>query len=112
MRYDTSNTFCFCSEKISDHLEKKKLWIDNEIEKIVIRQKQIDLLEKELHERDESLRKKEALISERDKLQVKKVKSSQTLSKVIQQKSLSEVTLFKLFVKPKHHACVHCFIYL
>lgn len=72
-----------CSSKSNDHLEKKKQWIDAEIEKILARQKDIDMLEAELRERDRSLKKKEELKTERDQLEVKKTKSSISISKVL-----------------------------
>lgn len=74
--------------KSNDHLEKKKQWIDAEIEKILARQKDIDMLEAELRERDRSLKKKEELKTERDQLEVKKTKSSISISKSIMKLSV------------------------
>lgn len=75
----------FClnrSEKENAELEQKRQWVENEIEKIVAKQKDIALLEKELRGRDSSLRKKEALLLEKGHLEKKKSKTSLNISKV------------------------------
>lgn len=70
------------NSKVNEELDKKKVWIDEQIEKILSRQKDISLLEAELRDRDISLKKKEALLKEKDFLEIKKSKSSVNLSKV------------------------------
>ena len=70
------------SVKENEELEQKRQWVENEIEKIVAKQKDIALLEKELRGRDSSLRKKEALLLEKGNLEKKKSKTSLNISKV------------------------------
>ena len=71
--------------KENEELDKKREWLEDEIEKIVKKQKDMELLERDLHDRDLSLQKKEALLREKDLLENKKSESSLRLSKVRRQ---------------------------
>ena len=71
--------------KENEELDKKREWLEDEIEKIVKKQKDMELLERDLHDRDLSLQKKEALLREKDRLENKKSESSLRLSKVRRQ---------------------------
>jgi len=88
-----TTNFALESSKLTEHLEKKRVWLDNEIEKIIARKEEIDLLEVELRERDESLKKKETLLSEKDELEIKKSKSNKNLSQSIVKLSLQMDTI-------------------
>ncbi|XP_065662110.1 kinesin-like protein kif7 isoform X6 [Hydra vulgaris] len=74
-------------------LEKKQVWLDAEIEKIITKQKEMNLLEAELVERDVSLRKKELLLSEKKELEVKKFESNQELSNSLLRLSIQMETI-------------------
>lgn len=63
-------------------LEIKKMKIDAEIERIVQQKQQIVELESELKRREEIIMKKETLLNEKYELEMKKLRSSQILSKV------------------------------
>ena len=71
--------------KENEELDKKREWLEDEIEKIVKKQKDMELLERDLDDRDLSLQKKEALLREKDLLENKKSESSLRLSKVRRQ---------------------------
>lgn len=71
-----------CRVKENEEIEQKRQWLDDEIEKFVDKQKDMELLERDLHDRDLSLQKKEALLKEKERLENKKSESSLRLSKV------------------------------
>jgi len=79
--------------KENQEFEKKRQWLENEIEKIFHQQKDIELLEKSLRDRDSSLKKKEALMVEKGELELKKTKSSIKLSKDISRISIKMDTI-------------------
>nr|XP_047133464.1 kinesin-like protein kif7 isoform X2 [Hydra vulgaris] len=74
-------------------LEKKQVWLDAEIEKIITKQKEMNLLEADLIERDVSLRKRELLLSEKKELEEKKFESNQELSNCLLRLSIQMETI-------------------
>ena len=65
-----------------NELEEKRKDIDTEIEKIVQQKQEINEIEVELKRREEIIMKKEMLLNEKYELEMKKMRSSQILSKV------------------------------
>lgn len=56
-----------------------KHWVEQEMEKILQEKKQLEIIREELIKREELCRKKEALLQEKNELQIKKLRSSQVV---------------------------------
>ncbi|CAH3166981.1 unnamed protein product [Pocillopora meandrina] len=73
-------------EKESDEqakLEQRRQWLDNEVEKVLRRKEAMEALAEELKKREAILLNKEAMLAERSELEMKKLRSSQILTKDI-----------------------------
>ena len=77
----------------------KKRKIDGEIEKIIQQKREISDLEAELKKREEIVMKKELLLTEKYELEMKKLRSSQILSKV---KVFDDIFFTFIFKKENH----------
>lgn len=64
-----------------DKIEEQRKWLDSEVEKILQRKNKMKDLEEELKKRETNLSKKEAMLRERGELEMRKLRSSQSLSK-------------------------------
>nr|XP_020668494.1 kinesin-like protein KIF27 isoform X1 [Pogona vitticeps]XP_020668495.1 kinesin-like protein KIF27 isoform X1 [Pogona vitticeps] len=64
-------------------LEEKKKWLDEELEKVLHQRQELAHLEEDLKRREAIISKKEALVQEKSHLEIKKLRSSQALSKDI-----------------------------
>ncbi|KAK6191693.1 hypothetical protein SNE40_003312 [Patella caerulea] len=64
-----------------EKLEEQKRWLDGEMEKIIQQRQQMEGLQEELRKREDIIVKKEAILSEKSELEIKKLRSSQMLSK-------------------------------
>ncbi|KAH0628225.1 hypothetical protein JD844_009103 [Phrynosoma platyrhinos] len=64
-------------------LEEKKKWLDEELEKVLHQRQELAHLEEVLKRREAIISKKEALMQEKSHLEIKKLRSSQALSKDI-----------------------------
>ncbi|KAM6979603.1 kinesin-like protein kif7 [Aplochiton taeniatus] len=62
-------------------IEEQKRWLDEEMEGVLEQRRGLEDLEGELTKREEILAKKEALLQERSGLEIKRLRSSQALSK-------------------------------
>ncbi|TRZ13883.1 hypothetical protein HGM15179_013227 [Zosterops borbonicus] len=62
-------------------LEEQKKWLDEEMERILQQHQQLAELEEDLKKREAIVAKKEALLQEKSHLEIKKLRSSQALSK-------------------------------
>lgn len=63
-------------------MDQRRQWLDNEVEKVLRRKEAIEVLTEELKKREAIVLKKEALLAEKSELEIKKLRSSQVLSKV------------------------------
>ena len=63
-------------------LEQRRQWLDSEVEKVLKRKEAIEALEEELKKREAIIVKKEAMLTEKSELEMKKLRSSQVLTKV------------------------------
>lgn len=73
-------------EKESDEqakLEQRRQWLDNEVEKVLRRKEAMEALAEELKKREAILLNKEAMLAEKSELEMKKLRSSQILTKDI-----------------------------
>ncbi|XP_075063877.1 kinesin-like protein KIF7 [Mixophyes fleayi] len=61
-------------------IEEQKKWLDSEIDKVLEQRRALDELEEELNKREGILVKKEALLQEKNDLEIKRLRSSQALS--------------------------------
>ncbi|XP_053573646.1 kinesin-like protein KIF7 [Bombina bombina] len=61
-------------------IEEQKKWLDSEIDKVLEQRRALDELEEELKKREGILVKKEALLQEKNDLEIKRLRSSQALS--------------------------------
>ncbi|XP_070566373.1 kinesin-like protein KIF27 isoform X2 [Ptychodera flava] len=68
-----------------DHhkIEEQKKWLDSEVEKVIERKQKIQKIEEELMKREAILERKEAMLTQKSGLEMKKLRSSQVLSKDI-----------------------------
>ncbi|RDD40339.1 Kinesin-like protein KIF27 [Trichoplax sp. H2] len=66
-----------------EELNKKKAWLDSEVEKIIQRRRDMEDYEEEIRRREEIVSNKESLLSERSNLELIKLRSSQAISKDI-----------------------------
>jgi len=64
-------------------LEQRRQWLDSEVEKVLKRKEAIEALEEELKKREAIIVKKEAMLTEKSELEMKKLRSSQVLTKDI-----------------------------
>ena len=77
-----------CSHDISslsdEHakLEQRRQWLDSEVEKVLKRKEAMETLEEELKKREAIVLNKEAMLAEKSELEMKKLRSSQVLTKV------------------------------
>ena len=71
----------FCSIEQAK-LEQRRQWLDSELEKVLKRKEAVETLEDELKKREAIIVNKEAMLAEKSELQLKKLRSSQVLSKV------------------------------
>ncbi|XP_077978007.1 kinesin-like protein KIF27 isoform X2 [Glandiceps talaboti] len=62
-------------------IEEQKKWLDNEVEKVLERKQRISELEEELMKREACIFEKEAMLREKSELEMRKLRSSQVLSK-------------------------------
>lgn len=72
--------FFFSDEQAK--LEQRRQWLDNEVEKVVKRKEAMEALAEELQKREAIILNKEAMLTEKSELEMKKLRSSQVLSKV------------------------------
>ena len=63
-------------------LEQRRQWLDSEVEKVLRRKEAMEALEEELKKREEIIANKEAMLTEKSELEIKKLRSSQVLTKV------------------------------
>ncbi|XP_069840724.1 kinesin-like protein KIF7 isoform X2 [Dendropsophus ebraccatus] len=61
-------------------IEEQKKWLDSEIDKVLEQRRALDELEEELKKREGILIKREALLQEKNDLEIKRLRSSQALS--------------------------------
>ncbi|XP_077328929.1 kinesin-like protein KIF7 [Lithobates pipiens] len=61
-------------------IEEQKKWLDGEIDKVLEQRRALGELEEELKKREGILNKKEALLQEKNDLEIKRLRSSQALS--------------------------------
>nr|XP_060618119.1 kinesin-like protein KIF27 isoform X1 [Anolis sagrei ordinatus] len=66
-----------------EKLEEKKKWLDEELEKVLHQRQELAHLEEDLKRREAIISKKETLMQEKSHLEIKKLRSSQALSKDI-----------------------------
>ncbi|XP_038053284.1 kinesin-like protein KIF27 isoform X2 [Patiria miniata] len=66
-----------------DHakLDEQKRWMDHEVDKVLERKRKVKELEEELAKREEIVAKKEHLLREKGELEIRRLRSSQTLTK-------------------------------
>ncbi|XP_063956557.1 kinesin-like protein kif7 [Lytechinus pictus] len=64
-----------------DKIEEQRKWLDTEVEKVLQRKKKMKELEEELKKREMNLAKKELMLRERGELEIKKLRSSQSISR-------------------------------
>lgn len=64
-----------------DKIEEQRRWLDVEIEKMVQQRREMEELKADLQKREEMIMRKEALLTERNELEMKKLRSSQVVSK-------------------------------
>ncbi|XP_022094268.1 kinesin-like protein KIF27 [Acanthaster planci] len=62
-------------------LDEQKKWMDQEVEKVLERKRRVKEFEEELAKREEIVAKKEQLLREKGELEMKRLRSSQTLTK-------------------------------
>lgn len=70
-----------CSDEDRE-LEKKREWLDREIENLLQQKQKMENLQVDLKNREEILKQKEYMLTERKSLEMKKLRSSQIISKV------------------------------
>ena len=63
-------------------LEQRRQWLDSEVEKVLRRKEAMEALEEELKKREAIIANKEAMLTEKSELEIKKLRSSQVLTKV------------------------------
>ena len=63
-------------------LEQRREWLDSEVEKVLRRKEAMEALEEELKKREAIIANKEAVLTEKSELEMKKLRSSQVLTKV------------------------------
>lgn len=63
-------------------LEQRRQWLDSEVEKVLKRKEAMETLEEELKRREAIILNKEAMLAEKSELEMKKLRSSQVLTKV------------------------------
>ena len=63
-------------------LEQRRQWLDGEVEKVLRRKEAMEALEEELKKREAIIANKEAMLTEKSELEMKKLRSSQVLTKV------------------------------
>lgn len=63
-------------------MDQRRQWLDNEVEKVLKRKEAMETLAEELKKREAIVLDKEALLAEKSELEIKKLRSSQVLSKV------------------------------
>ena len=63
-------------------LEQRRQWLDNEVEKVLKRKQAMEALEEELKKRETIIRNREAMLAEKSELEMKKLRSSQVITKV------------------------------
>ena len=78
------SVFAFCSFSSDDQvkLEQRRQWLDSEVEKVLKRKQAMEALEEELKKRETIIRNREAMLAEKSELEMKKLRSSQVLTKV------------------------------
>ncbi|KAL9978810.1 hypothetical protein ACROYT_G016376 [Oculina patagonica] len=64
-------------------LEQRRQWLDNEVEKVLKRKEAMETLAEELKKREAIILNKEAMLTEKSELEMKKLRSSQVLTKDI-----------------------------
>ena len=76
--------FTICLPFSDEHakLEQRRQWLDSEVEKVVKRKEAMEALEEELKKREAIILNKEAMLAEKSELEMKKLRSSQVLTKV------------------------------
>ncbi|XP_030049552.1 kinesin-like protein KIF27 [Microcaecilia unicolor] len=62
-------------------LDEQKKWLDEEVEKVLHHRQVLNELEEDLKKRETAMAKREALLQEKSHLEIKKLRSSQALSK-------------------------------
>lgn len=75
-----------------------KHWVEQEIEKVLQEKKQIEIIKEELSKREDMCRKKEALLQEKNELQIKKLRSSQVIKESLSSCTQKIETLEKQMV--------------
>ena len=77
----SGNSIWFFSDEASK-LDERRQWLDNELEDILSKKQAMETLQEELAKREEILKEREQMVKEKSELQMKKLRSSQVLSKV------------------------------
>ncbi|KAI8506347.1 Kinesin-like protein kif27 [Branchiostoma belcheri] len=81
LRQGSAGTLGHTAELEQQKLDEQRRWLDEEMEKVLERRRGVEMLEGELQKREEILAKKEAMIAERSQLEMKKLRSSQVITK-------------------------------
>ncbi|XP_035668109.1 kinesin-like protein KIF27 isoform X2 [Branchiostoma floridae] len=81
LRQGSAGTLGFTADLEQQKLDEQRRWLDEEMEKVLERRRGVEMLEGELQKREEILAKKEAMITERSQLEMKKLRSSQIITK-------------------------------
>ncbi|XP_067655399.1 kinesin-like protein KIF27 [Haliotis asinina] len=63
-----------------EKMDEQKRWLDTEIEKVLVLRRQTEELQEDLNRREGIIAKKEAMLSEKGELEIKKLRSSQMLN--------------------------------
>ncbi|XP_078703332.1 kinesin-like protein KIF27 [Branchiostoma floridae x Branchiostoma belcheri] len=81
LRQGSAGPLGHTAELEQQKLDEQRRWLDEEMEKVLERRRGVEMLEGELQKREEILAKKEAMIAERSQLEMKKLRSSQVITK-------------------------------
>ncbi|XP_046330087.2 kinesin-like protein KIF27 isoform X1 [Haliotis rufescens] len=63
-----------------EKMDEQKRWLDSEIEKVLVLRRQNEELQEDLNRREGIVAKKEAMLSEKSELEIKKLRSSQMIN--------------------------------
>ena len=63
-------------------LDERRQWLDTELEKVLRKKQAMEGLEEELAKREAILQEREEMVKSKSELEIRKLRSSQVLSKV------------------------------
>ena len=63
-------------------LDERRQWLDTELEKVLRKKQAMEGLEEELDKREAILQEREEMVKSKSELEIRKLRSSQVLSKV------------------------------